>query len=296
MAHSIGNSPGRSRGSIVIGLLNCAFLMVTLLSVNVLQSASLLLRPFSKSLFRRSVYGLAAWWWSHFVWAVEELNHFKIIWSGQMPPPGERAMLLGNHQTMVDVPMLLALAKRYDGLSGFKCFAKKSLKYVPGIGWGMWWLDFPFVRRNWEQDKSHVTEVFSTLRTLKGSLWFMSFIEGTRLTPAKLAASQAFAAKQGLTPMKWVMYPRTRGFVAALGAMRDQMDAVYDVTLAYPGGAPSLWEVASHQSRSAHVHVERIPIAQVPADDAALTQWLVERFRKKDRMLEQFSKSGSLTA
>lgn len=282
--------------AIVLGLLNSIFLGGTLLLCNVFQSASLVFRPFSMALFRRSVYGLAASWWSLFVWTLEKANGYRLLWTGEMPPPSERCMLMGNHQTMVDVPILLALAKRRGGLSGFKCFAKKSLKYFPGIGWGMWWLDFPFVRRNWEKDKAHVTEVFRTLRSLKGTLWFMSFIEGTRRTPEKLAQSQEYARKLGQAPMQHVLWPRTRGFVAAIGAMRDQLDAVYDITIAYPGGAPSLWEVASHRQRSAHVHVKRFPMAEVPKDETALAAWLVERFRVKDAMLARFEKTGVLDA
>jgi 1-acyl-sn-glycerol-3-phosphate acyltransferase len=281
-------------GSILVGLANSAFLGVTIISTNVLQSASLIFRPFSQGLFRRCVYGLAAGWFSHFVWVLEKLNRYRIVWTGTIPPPGERCIVFANHQTMVDVPLILALAKRRDGLRGFKCFAKKSLKYLPGIGWGMWWLDFPLVKRNWEKDRDHIAEVFATLRTLPGSLWFTSFVEGTRKTPAKHSASRAYAEKIGDRPFEHVMYPRTRGFVASVGAMRDQLDAVYDVTLAYPDGVPSLWQVACHRSREAHVHVRRFPIDALPRDEKALAQWLVDRFRVKDAMLDRFVREGIL--
>ena len=294
MAVVRAESSRSERGSVVLGLLNAAVLGVTILTTNVIQSASLVFRPFSRQLFRRCVYGLATGWWAHFVNVLENWNGYRIVWSGEMPPIGERCIVFGNHQTMVDIPLVLALAKRRGGLGGFKCFAKKSLKYFPGIGWGMWWLDFPLVKRDWEKDRAHIEEVFATLRTLPGPLWFMSFVEGTRKTPAKLAASREYAAKIGERPFDHVLYPRTRGFVASDGAIREQLHDSYDDTIAYPSKAPSLWDVACHRSRSAHVHVRRIAMDDVPTDEKALAQWLVQRFRVKDAMLERFHRESVL--
>jgi hypothetical protein len=59
------------------------------------------------------------------------------------------------------------------------------------------------------------------------------FAEGTRFTPAKHAASIAFAEKSGLPPLKNLLLPRTKGFLATLQQIRGKFPAIYCATLAF---------------------------------------------------------------
>jgi hypothetical protein len=127
-------------------------------------------------------------------------------------------------------------------------------------------------------------------------LWLVSFVEGTRITPAKLERSQNYAEATGLEPPNHVLIPRTKGFVASVQALRQSLDAVYDVTIGYPDGVPTLWQYIKGHARVAHLHIRRYPIAELPTRAAGLAQWLIRQFGEKDRLLERFYATHSFLA
>ena len=47
------------------------------------------------------------------------------------------------------------------------------------------------------------------------------FSEGTRRTEEKLKASQEFAIKNGKKPLKYHLYPRTKGFAVVVHNLKD---------------------------------------------------------------------------
>ena len=47
------------------------------------------------------------------------------------------------------------------------------------------------------------------------------FAEGTRLTPAKLKASQEYALSKGIEPLKHHLLPRPKGFAVSVKALKD---------------------------------------------------------------------------
>jgi len=91
-----------------------------------------------------------------------------------------------------------------------------------------------------------------------------------------------------------VLVPRAKGFVASVTGLAGHVVAVYDVTIGYVGGLPSLWQWAKGRMREVHLDVRRYPLAELPAAPEALAAWLAERFREKDARLERFYAGGSL--
>ena len=92
----------------------------------------------------------------------------------------------------------------------------------------------------------------------------------------------------------YTLVPRSKGFIAALRGLEAQVDAVYDVTLAYPGGTPSLWQWVTGAGRHALVHVLRTPIETLPASDDDRRAWLLQRFAEKDSRIGVFVDTGEL--
>ena len=125
-------------------------------------------------------------------------------------------------------------------------------------------------------------------------MWTITFAEGTRLLPHKLERSRAFAVERGLPQLKHLLLPRTKGFVATVQGLREHLDAVYDATIAYENGVPSLWQWAKGYVQKAHLHVRRFPMDDLPQDDAALNEWLYARFQEKDARLEHYYEQGVL--
>lgn len=278
----------------VVGGATTGFLIGTLLGFNAAQSASMVLRPLSRKGFRRFNRWAAQTWWGLLVESTKVLYGTHLVVTGDDVPPDENAIVVCNHQEMADIPYLLAWARQKGRLGDVKWFAKKSLKYVPAIGWGMWFLDCPFLDREWSKDRRSIERTFSALVDERIPVWLVSFPEGTRQTEENRAASRRFAEDHAVEPFDHVLMPRTKGFCATVQGLRSHVQAVYDLTLGFEKGVPTLWQFMKGYARRAHLHVRRHPVAAVPADEEACSKWLVERFREKDARLGRFYRTGRL--
>ena len=183
-------------------------------------------------------------------------------------------------------PILDPIAVGQDELSWM---AKKIIKYVPGVGWGMLFLDCLFLERDWASDKESIRRTFAKLRHNRIPLWFLSFPEGTRFSPEKLQASRRYARSIGRPEPRHVLLPRTKGFVATVEGLRGHVSAIYDITIGYgPEGVPTMGQYIQGLSNRCYLHVRRFPMDEVPEEPEALADWLLHRFSVKDEFLDQF--------
>ncbi|MBM4318560.1 MAG: acyltransferase [Deltaproteobacteria bacterium] len=272
------------------------FLVTSLLFFNGLQAASLLLFPLSRRVFRAFNRWAADTWWGWCVQAARWFYGTGVVVSGDPLPQQENAIVIANHQQMPDITFLMFLARAKHRLGDMKWFVKDVIKYIPGVGWGMLFIDCVFVARDWAKDRDSIRRTFARLAENRVPVWLISFPEGTRIDPPKLARSREYAKKLGVEPPAHVLLPRTKGFVATVVGLRGHATAVYDVTIGYEQGVPTLWQYIRGLARRAHLHVRRYPLAELPMDDAALTAWIFARFREKDRLLDGFYRSGAFPA
>src|SRR3990167_3291626 len=163
------------------GLLGALFLGATIIVFNGLQMMSLVLRPFSQSAFRSFNCWVAGAWWGLCVRLLEGLNGTRLVVTGDDVPYDDNVIIVLNHQSMTDIPVVLALAYRKRRLGNLKWFVKDIAKYVPGIGWGMLFLDCLFIKRNWTDDRNYILRVFDRIIRYSVPIWLVSFVEGTRL-------------------------------------------------------------------------------------------------------------------
>ena len=274
------------------GLISATFLFSLLMICNVLQTLSLLLKPFSSAAFRKANREIANAWWSLCYLMSKHIYRIDIEITGDDIPEKENVVLVSNHQEMPDIPVLFKLAYQKKRLGDLKWYVKDVFKFVPGVGWGMLFLDCIFVKRNWASDRAYIESIFDKFLRYKIPIWVISFVEGTRMRPKKLERSNQYAEKNGMTPTKHVILPRTKGFVATVQALREHLDAVYDVSIGYVDGVPNLWQLYNGQVRKVHLHVRRFPVQDIPEDDTELGDWLTDRFYKKDDLFESFYQEG----
>ena len=269
-----------------IGIFSAAFLGLLLLAINVLQVSSMLLHPFFPAVTRRFNRELANFWWGLCVLLGTGVLGYEVVLSGDEVPLRENALAFANHQEMPDIFILMTFAKKEKRLGDLKFFVKDIIKYVPGIGWGMWMIDCIFLKRNWADDADRIQETFHKFTTNHIPFWVTFFPEGTRVRPHKLELSQRFAKAKGLPILHHVLLPRTKGFTTAITALRSQTQAVYDLTIAYEGQVPTLWSLLTGKSRRAFLHVRRFPVNQLPSSEKELASWLIQRFLEKDKLLK----------
>jgi len=264
--------------------------------INLMQTLSLVIKPFSPAAFRRVNRWCANTWWGGCVVFAERFNGTRIIVSGEDLPTNENVLVVSNHQQMPDITTIMAIARSKGRLGDLKFFVKYALKWIPGVGWGMQFLNCPFLKRDWSADREKIDATFDTLVRERIPMWLVSFVEGTRATEAKIRASAEWALERGIEPTRNVLIPRTKGFVASVEGLSDHLDAVYDFTIGYVEGVPTLWQYITGRVKQIHVYIRRFPAGELPKIETELKQWLMDRFYEKDALLTHYYETGAFPA
>ncbi len=267
-----------------------------LLLINALQTLSLIVKPISKPMFRSINRNLAQFYWSILVWTMEKVYRVRMEWHSDELPAREDAILIANHQTAVDVMPLFALAERCGRIGDMKFFVKEVFKYIPGPGWGMVFLDCIFLKRRWMADRRRIKNTFARFRADKIPLWLNIFPEGTRFTAQKLVEAQNTAKHYKLPICDHVLVPYAKAFETSVLALENQVQAVYDITIGYPHGIPTLWQLLCGEVSLIEVHVARFPLNTLPRNADGIEQWLNDRFWAKEQHLRCLQQNGSFKA
>ncbi len=190
-------------------------------------------------------------------------------------------MVVANHQSWVDI---LVLQKVFNGRIPFlKFFLKKELFWVPFLGLAWWALDYPFLERssNARKDLAMIRRAAERFRVVPVSV--MNFVEGTRFTPEKHQRQRS--------PYHHLLKPKAGGLTFILTAMGRRFHSILDVTIAYPGGCPTLWGFLCGEVPEVVVKVREVPVTEELLGDfgsdkafrRAFMTWLKELWAEKDR-------------
>lgn len=212
--------------------------------------------------------------------------------------PSGHYLLIANHQSWVDIPVLQAVLNRRAPFARF--FLKSQLFWVPVLGLAWWALNFPFMKRYSRETLARRPELAgrdleatrrACLRFRDIPVTIVNFVEGTRFSPAKQAAQQS--------PYLHLLRPRAGGIAFVLSAMGDALHSVLDMTIVYPQGQrPSIIDLFGGRVAEIRVHLREVPIpAELAASDIEPTvaqerarAWINARWAEKDaqitRMLE----------
>ncbi|KGM57816.1 acyltransferase [Lysobacter arseniciresistens ZS79] len=204
-------------------------------------------------------------------------------------------LVLANHQSWVDILVLQKAFNRRIPLMRF--FLKRQLFWVPLLGLAWWALDFPFMGRHTPKQIARRPElagrdIEATRRACAKfreiPVAIMNFVEGTRFTPAK-------HARQG-GPYRHLLKPKSGGVAFVLDAMGKGLHSILDVTIAYPGGRPSMIDLLADRVAEIRVSVRQraIPAELLHGDyqndrafRARFQQWMNGLWREKDAEMER---------
>jgi 1-acyl-sn-glycerol-3-phosphate acyltransferase len=213
--------------------------------------------------------------------------------------PGGWYLVLSNHQSWVDIPVLQKVFNRRIPM--LKFFLKRELIWVPLLGLAWWALDFPFMRRFKKSQLARRPELRgrdieearrACRRFSEIPVSVMNFVEGTRFTPAKHA---------GVQPFRHLLRPKAGGVAVVLQAMGDLLRSVLDVTIAYPDGRPTVLDLFAGRVRCVRVHVRQLPIPTELLDCAydsdpqcriRYQRWLNGLWQDKDARLQEMLGGG----
>ncbi len=208
-------------------------------------------------------------------------------------------LVVCNHQSWVDIAALVQTFNRKTPY--FKFFLKKELIWVPFLGLAFWALDYPFMKR-------YSKELLEKRPELKGKdleitkaacekfadmpVTVVNFLEGTRCTPEKQARQQS--------PYKHLLRPKAGGVAFVMAALGDDLDALLDVTIAYPEGKPpGFWALLSGQIERVIVDVRTHNLdpalwagdyQEDAAFRASVQRWVSDLWEEKDARIERLQK------
>lgn len=285
--------------ALVVVPLGLLFLLSGLI-VNLVQAIFFItIRPFSKSLYRRINRVVAELLWLQVIWLVDWWAGVKVQLFADSKTNAlmgkEHALVISNHKSDIDWLVGWILSQRSGCLGSTLAVMKKSSKFLPVIGWSMWFTEYLFLERSWAKDESTLKSGLQQLKDFPRPFWLALFVEGTRFTPAKLLAAQEYAASQGLPIPRNVLIPRTKGFVSAVSIMRSFVPAIYDVTVAIPSDQPppTMFRILKGQSSVVHVHIKRHEMTDLPETDEGVSQWCKDIFVAKDALLDKHKSEGT---
>lgn len=242
--------------------------------------------------------GIAESWIGFNSRMMDVFNHMRIVLSEQARLHRDgHYLVLANHQSWVDIPVLQKVLNRRIPLLRF--FLKSQLFWVPLLGLAWWALDFPFMKRYSRQtlakhpelagrDVAATRRSCARFRTIPVAL--MNFVEGTRFTDAKRARQSS--------PFRHLLKPKSGGIAFVLDAMGGGLQAVIDVTVVYPAGKPTIADLLGDRIPEVRIDVRErsIPPDLIGGDyenDRAyrvrIQAWMNKLWSEKDAMIERLA-------
>ncbi len=204
--------------------------------------------------------GMAESWIGVNSWVIDRCFRTRIeVQENVALRPEGHYLVLANHQSWVDIVVMQKVFNRRIPLLRF--FLKRQLFWVPLLGLAWWALDFPFMGRHTPKQIARHPElagrdIAATRRACEKfreiPVSIMNFVEGSRFTPAKHARQRS--------PYRYLLKPKAGGVAFVLDAMGEGLHAILDVTITYPGGRPSMMDLAADRIPTIRVHVRQRPI------------------------------------
>ncbi|XP_076905848.1 1-acyl-sn-glycerol-3-phosphate acyltransferase 2-like [Bidens hawaiensis] len=270
------------------------------LIVNLIQVIIfVIVRPISKSLFRRLNRIVAELLWLELVWIVDwwagvKVNLYTDPETLKMMGK-EHALVIANHKSDIDWLIGWVFAQRSGCLGSTLAVMKKSSKFLPVIGWSMWFSEYLFLERKWAKDENTIKAGLQRLKDYPQPFWLACFVEGTRFTKAKHLAAQEYASSNGLPIPRNVLIPRTKGFVTSVSEMRSFAPAIIDMTVAIPRDStpPTMLRLFKGNGKIQHIRVKRHLMKDLPETEEGIAQWCKDIFVVKDNLLDKHKVTDS---
>ena len=232
----------------------------------------------------------------HLKWDISIADDLELSMQG-------RYLMTCNHQSWVDTTV-----NQYFGLTRMpltRFFTKWELIFIPFIGPAFKILGFPMMKRHSKEQIAANPELKTRdleesrkacEQLLSQPFTLLNYLEGTRFTPEKHAKQQS--------PYKHLLKAKAGGLALALNILGDKIDALVDMTIVYPDGAPGYGDFWLGDVNRIAVNLRKINIppwvlAGNYEDDAAyrerFQQWVDELWTEKDQLIEQMKQQYQTT-
>ena len=212
------------------------------------------------------------------IWMLRVVR-IKLEVKGEIPSHPSPIVIV-NHQSWFDIPIVQEIISARGPRLTF--LVKRSLVWVPVIGWICMLLGFPRLRRTGlledrALDLNAVSQAAKQGVAARHAL--LIFAEGTRFTPKKRSDQDS--------PFDHLLRPRVGGFAAACQNFPEGTPII-DLSIYYDGSS-HFWRCLGGATKVIRVNVSTHSLDQMMSADTFLN----ERWRTKDRWLESQLDAGS---
>jgi 1-acyl-sn-glycerol-3-phosphate acyltransferase len=211
--------------------------------------------------------------------------------------PDGTYLVISNHLSLLDIPVAQGLF--FKQIPFLRFFIKQELVWVPFLGQALWALEYPTMKRYSKEALNKFPELRGKdLETAKQScekllghpVTILNYPEGTRFTQAKHAKTKS--------SYKHLLKPRAGGIHTVLSSLGEELTAILNVTLVYPGhSSPNLTDLMQGRVRRIVVRIEALKLGEgpVPSLDTirdkggslAVRKCLIELWKAKDILISK---------
>ncbi|NHC04545.1 acyltransferase [Acinetobacter sp. 187] len=206
-----------------------------------------------------------------------------------------RYLMTCNHQSWVDTTV-----NQYFGLTRMpltRFFTKWELIFIPFVGQAFKILGFPMMKRHSKEQIAKNPELKyrdleearkSCEQLLSQPFTLLNYLEGTRFSPEK--------HQQQNSPYVNLLKPKAGGLALALSILENEIDALVDMTIVYPEGAPGYGDFWLGEVSQIAVNLRKIAIPDWVRggnyeDDAEyrarFQKWIDELWAEKDQLITE---------
>ncbi|WWC73087.1 uncharacterized protein I206_107052 [Kwoniella pini CBS 10737] len=284
-------------------ILTHTIVLLFLISIaNIILLLAVIVKPFSEDKSWDISCWTGNWFWTymqnHWENSLNAKNAIKV--TGDEIPKKENAFVISNHLGYSDYYLFQYLSSRAGMMGNSRYFVKREILRIPFFGLAFWAMGMILVSKNWTNDKRLIERAFSRIKANQHPCWIVLCPEGTRRTKSKLLKSQVFAREKCKPELKHLLFPRTKGFVSTVQALRNShIKYIYDLTLLYQSPKQYKWRVPALAEQLScdnlakkgykfRIHVKRIPISELPNDDESLKIWCEDLWKAKDDLLDDW--------
>ncbi|KAF7489856.1 1-acyl-sn-glycerol-3-phosphate acyltransferase gamma [Sarcoptes scabiei] len=233
-----------------------------------------------------------AQWWAHTELTIyyPDKNALKLSESKPM-------ICLMNHTFEIDWVIAWLAVDYYQKLGNAKSFVKKSLRWIPIIGWSWIFGEFTFLERNLEKDSKNIIESLTKFLQFEHPVSLLCFAEGTRFTKTKHENSMKFAQERHLPILKHHLLPRPRGFHLCVKTFQEQKADVYiaQIQLRFSRDShPTFMKLLRGEKLKADMFVKIFSINEVPCEtEQATTDFLYSLYQNQDQLADYYEQNES---
>lgn len=202
--------------------------------------------------------------------------------------PKKVNILISNHPSTFDFTVIFGMLKELN-MDKIYVVGKKSLMFIPGLGFSFLYGQDIKLDRNWELDEKNIEIQLNNID--EGII--LIYPEGTTFTPDKLKDCQKYSQDNNLQVLNNLLTPKSKGLWSICNMLKkhNKLGNIMDMTIIlenYVGQKAFLSDVIKKSYDNIYIINENIELPQDITDYNNFKSWLYNIWIKKDKIMNNY--------